>query len=141
MTRQVHFVTPRQLDVGDTAARTSADEHDEQLKTTFPALPGGDPYDCRWDDPMDDAIIPPLGSTADAKVQYEIYNCSWDDVNTPPVLPCAGEPADDDPAFIGDQTSNAFEKAERSMRHAIQKLNEIGHANHKKFLHARCGSS
>ncbi|KAG2337331.1 hypothetical protein BDR05DRAFT_1005147 [Suillus weaverae] len=62
---------------------------------------GDDPYNCGWDDLMDDGIIPSLESggdnlmITDPKVPSDIYGCGLDDGNTLPVLLCTGKPTDD----------------------------------------------
>jgi hypothetical protein len=61
---------------------------------------GDDPYDCGWDDPMNDEMVPslePVGDPmiTDSKVPSDIYDCGWDDGNAVLVMPCTAEPMDD----------------------------------------------
>ncbi|KAG2341720.1 hypothetical protein BDR05DRAFT_949544 [Suillus weaverae] len=72
---------------------------------------GGDLYDCRWDDPVDNTIV--LSSKdlyvsgwdhpimTDSKIpaisvgSEDPYDCRWDDGSEPPVLPGTSVPMDD----------------------------------------------
>lgn len=61
---------------------------------------GDDPYNCRWDDQMNDEMVPSLESggdpmITDSKVPSDIYDLGWDDGNAALSLSYTNEPTDD----------------------------------------------